>query len=109
MKRRAIAALLSGLACPGAGQIYNRQYIKGGILVAATLAMVAVLFFKVWGAMLDAVASVPPDELLSDVFGLAHRIVEGQGDFYGGLGWAFFAVWLYGVVDAYVMGGRENA
>ncbi|MBI5189429.1 MAG: hypothetical protein HZA22_01955 [Nitrospirae bacterium] len=106
MSRGFVAALLSGLACPGAGQIYNRQYVKGGILAAITLIIVGAVFYLTWTGMSEATSSMPPEEVLLDLFGIARRVLESNRETFLRLTAAFAVVWVYGMVDAYVCGGR---
>lgn len=108
MNRKVVAALLSGLVCPGAGQLYNGQRVKGGALMAAVLVILALLFHETWGALYDMLMSMPPEEALSDPFGLARRVIEHDKAFYDRATVALGAAWVYGMVDAYVCGGRRG-
>jgi TM2 domain-containing membrane protein YozV len=102
LNRKLAAVIRSGLVCPGAGQIYNRQRAKGGLLIAATLLMICVLAYKTWTAALDLVLSMPPEEAFNDIFGLAHRLVEMNKVFYDWTAAAFLVIWVYAVADAYI-------
>ena len=106
MNRKATAAALSGLVCPGAGQIYNKEYLKGGVLVAASLGLVAALLYELWDAMVKTVLSMPPEEVRGDVFGIAHRLVQENRATLSSILWALLAVWAYAVADAYIRGDR---
>jgi len=92
--------LLSALACPGAGQIYKRQFVKGGILVAASLIAVAAIVVKTWTALIKIAIGTPPEELMFDVFGMAHRVMEAESGFFYKAGMFLLVLWIYAVVDA---------
>jgi hypothetical protein len=67
------AAFFSGLVWPGAGQLLNRQIVKGLAFSLATLAIVAALLVRivqwVWDGMLDDPARLDPFR----AFTLAHE------------------------------------
>lgn len=107
MNRKITAALLSGLACPGAGQLYNRQYMKGAVLAAATIAMLSMLVYRTWNGMLDAALNLAPDEVFKDLFGLARRVLAADKRFYDTATAALSAVWAYGIIDAYINASKK--
>lgn len=96
MKKSIAAPLCSGLVIPGLGQILNRQFKKGLVL----LGLVFVLF--VAGAvklafLLKAMAKVP------DLGETSRQAVISPGDIFflaGALG-VFALLWVYAVVDAF--------
>lgn len=104
MKRRLTSALLSGLVCPGAGQLYNRQYVKGALIVTATLSLVGAAVYKTWDEMMRYASGVMPGELLGSVAPMAQKIAETNKPFYDKIAVIFLALWLYGVIDAYIKG-----
>ncbi len=68
--------MLSGLVCPGLGQIYNGQVAKGAAIVVGVLAGLGFLFYGIWRgfsayfAMMDVIAdptlvTTPPTPGLS--------------------------------------------
>lgn len=103
-----VAVLLSALACPGAGQLYYRRYVRGGLLVAASLALTTLLVYTVWTRMFDVMMSTPPDRVMGDIFGIAHRIAEQEDDRIGWVEKVFAALWVYGVADALVRPAGER-
>ena len=108
MNRKITAALLSGLACPGAGQFYNRHYIKGASLAAAVLVILSILVYRTWDGMLDAAMSLPPDETFKDLFGLARRVLAADRKFYDTAVTALVAVWFYSIIDAYMGASKKS-
>lgn len=111
-RSRLVAVLLSALACPGAGQIYKRQYARGSLLIFISLAVVAAVFVKTWTAMMDIALVTPPERLMVDALGVARGIMEKEKVFFTASGYSFLAVWLYGVIDAAFTrarpGGRDG-
>lgn len=97
-----VAVALSGLACPGAGQLYYRRYVRGAALVAASLGTVAAVFYQTLTAMQDIINTVPPDEVLSDVSGVAQMVMAQDSQFFTTVTYIFTALWVYGIIDAAV-------
>jgi diadenosine tetraphosphate (Ap4A) HIT family hydrolase len=52
------AVLLSALVCPGAGQLHDRQYLKGGLLVGLALAATGVFL---WTAVREIFGALPAE------------------------------------------------
>jgi hypothetical protein len=98
------AALLSALVCPGAGQWRNGQRLKGAALVVLSVGLVVLLAVRiVW----VSITAVPLDLDVTDLAGtwaLAHGIVLSHIGEFNGLVLAIAAVWVYGVVDAILVG-----
>lgn len=86
----AIAVLLS-MVCPGAGQIFNGQHVKGGILLGAWL-----LTIFGWGEALKLVLG----------FAGVHR-GEANGPL-AFLGLLSLLIWLYGLLDASSQAGKAR-
>lgn len=104
MKKAILAPLCSALVIPGLGQIINRHLIKGGcILFAVFILFVAGIFtlYHLMGAALKA-------ELINP--GLSPNIMDRlkAADF--SALWfllvAFALIWLYSVLDAYLIGRK---
>ena len=106
MNRRVTAALLSGLACPGAGQIYNGDKKKGAVLVALVVLVIAALVYRTWDSMLTLMVTISQEEAAKGASALARRIVESDRPFYDHVTDVFLVLWVYSVVDAYIGAGR---
>jgi diadenosine tetraphosphate (Ap4A) HIT family hydrolase len=95
------AALLSGLVCPGAGQIHNRDYLKGILLIGATLIAALWLLARLTTQVLRG---LPEDRATFDplsVFALVEDIQRQNAGFFLGCTLVLTALWVYGIVDAY--------
>lgn len=95
------AALLSGLVCPGAGQLQNRDWAKGLVLIGLTLAAFGWLG---WRTTMDVLRLLPPDPALFDpllAFRLAHEVQQRNAGSFTLLTLLLGALWLYAVVDAW--------
>ena len=106
MNRKVIAALLSGLACPGAGQIYNRQYLKGAMFVLAVLGLISASVYRVWDAMFEMAMAMPGDQLEGSLYPLARKVVEANGPFITRTATAVAVLWVLSVIDAYIKAGK---
>ncbi|HEX9861174.1 MAG TPA: hypothetical protein VGB23_08205 [Nitrospirota bacterium] len=104
-----VAVALSGLACPGAGQIYYRRYVRGTLLIAASLAIVVAVFIKTWASMRDIITYMPPDQALTGVHGVAELVVKSSAESLSLMTYVFAAIWLYGIIDAmFVPAGKAG-
>jgi diadenosine tetraphosphate (Ap4A) HIT family hydrolase len=102
------AALLSGLVCPGAGQIQNRDYLKGVLLIGVTLVTAGWLFARL---LKDILGTLPEDPSTFDplqVFALAEEIQRRNAGSFLACTLVLLALWLYGIVDAYIRGARPQ-
>lgn len=106
MSERLKAVLLSGLVCPGAGQVYLRRYAVGALLVIVTLFLLACVAYVTWMSALDVFLTTPPDEILGDLLGAAHRIMEKDRGFFDRAGMGLLVAWAYGILDAFIAGGK---
>ncbi len=102
MKRKYFAAMLSGLLLPGAGQIANKQRIKGVvIIVLCAVLFAAVLYFFVMGY----VSAFNDREMLYRT--VVDFMIEGLKRGGGGLLFSFLGligIWIYATVDALIFG-----
>ena len=109
MRHSITAPLLSGLILPGLGQIINRQFLKGLILIGLTTAIFLATFVKIILDLSVAMNQVMgPDlnvglEQTSEI--MAFLRAKDTGFLYV-LMITFAFVWIYAVVDAYLMGRK---
>ena len=105
MHRGFVAALMSALVWPGAGQLYNREIKKGILLIGLTLAVAV--------AVIIATASEVTRQLPADIGDLdadlvrtlpAQVLAARTGTLLVS-SLLLLATWVYGIVDAY-LGGR---
>ncbi len=107
-RSRLAAVLLSALACPGVGQIYKRHYVRGGLLVLASLALVSAFLVKAWAAAMEIMISTPPEQILANLMGTADAVIEKEAGFFTWSGYLLFAVWVYGILDAALTKARPG-
>jgi tetratricopeptide (TPR) repeat protein len=93
-KRNATLAILLSVLCPGGGQLFNGEHVKGGILLAVGLVALA------FGA---------PD-LLKMFLGLIGPLPRGQSidGMRAALGILAGLIWLYSILDAAAQAGKGN-
>src|ERR1041385_1934716 len=105
LSRRPIwAAFLSAFVAPGVGQIYNRDYKRGVLLLILSVGSFY-WFSMILTEQLSTVLSGPPDTWMNDA-------VKFRGALLGvvqknpGMFLLFYALiiltWLFGVIDAYL-------
>jgi hypothetical protein len=101
-----IPVLLSLLLGPGVGQLYNREFRKGSILIL--LSLVILLGSGIW--YVHALRPyIPPDLITADPQAMQEILRKASSQIgakdLGGI-WAsqgvLMLLWLYGVLDAYL-------
>lgn len=108
MKNLLIPVLLSALVLPGAGQMFNREKIKGGVLMVLFLALSVALCVLV---VLGVLPHIPRDgSTMSflEVQALGTRVMVEKGRSIEATWWAMITVWVYGILDAF-LGARARA
>lgn len=103
-----IAALLSALAWPGAGQFFNRDFKKG--LALTLLTMLLGLSLMV-GVGRDLLQSLPPDPSPFDpeqIRRVKEIVMQANPRLYGTYSLLLTLTWFFAVVDAW-LGARERA
>jgi tetratricopeptide (TPR) repeat protein len=92
-KRNVTLAILLSVLCAGAGQLFNRQYVKGAILLT-----VWVLSMFGWG------------EALKLLLGLSGPLPRGEtvNDTLAVMGLIGFAVYVYSLLDASSQAGKRS-
>lgn len=93
-KRNATVATLLSLLCPGVGQLFLGQHVKGGILLGAGL-------LSLWFGGADLF------KLLAVVSGASLPPGEGVNQFLAALGILGLLLWLYGLLDASAQAGKS--
>ncbi len=105
MHRGFVAALLSALVWPGAGQLYNREFKKGALLIGLTLLVAAVVIIA---TAAEVTRQLPADigDLDADVVRtLPAQVLAARTGTLLVSSLLLLAAWGYGILDAY-FGGR---
>jgi TM2 domain-containing membrane protein YozV len=107
MKQIILAVLLSGFVWPGAGQIYNREFQKGLVLIALTILFGFSLFL---GAGSEILKNLPADLSKFDILQarqLSEELLRKNSKFILTFNILMTTTWIYSVVDAY-WGAKER-
>ena len=105
MHRGMVAALLSCVVWPGAGQLYNREFKKGALLIGLTLAVAVVVIVATAS---ELTRQLPADMGALDadlVRTLPAQVLAARSGTLLASSLLLLAAWAYGIVDAY-LGGR---
>lgn len=94
----ALALFLSGLIWPGTGQLYNRDFKKGAAVILVALTLAGAMFRTLWSQL----AGLDPAQLD------AAQMAAAAGPALSIEGAALTLVWLYGIVDAYLVARRSG-
>jgi len=100
------AMVLSALIIPGAGQLYNREKVKGfifiGLFVLVLLGFIISITSSLMG-MIPLGVTPSPDEVKIYVT----RISEQRGDFLTAFWYLILAIWGFSILDAF-LGARDR-
>jgi TM2 domain-containing membrane protein YozV len=102
VKRHVVSTLLSGIVFPGAGQIYNGDYIKGALLIGLSLLFLFGFIFFFIGGFVLAIKNAEMG--YADFWDFVRTGIACGGR---GLAITFFALlllWLFAMIDAYFSG-----
>jgi hypothetical protein len=105
MKEYLFPLLLSALVVPGAGQIYNKEKVKG-ILLMVLFFLVILGFMITMSVSLSA--QISPDMAPSpeQIRSIVEDIIDDKSGFFSVFWYLTLAIWAYGILDAY-LGARD--
>ncbi len=102
-------AMLSALVAPGVGQIVNRDYAKGALLLAASLGSF-LWFSKVITEQISILLPGTPDQWIKDQPTLRAAILklgEQNASMFLTFQLLILVVWTFGVIDAYISAKKK--
>ncbi len=112
MNKAVKGAVLSGLVLPGLGQIVLKHYLRGAVLLLASLACLVLLVEQAVEQARDIMAKIDLSNGAIDPAALLKSVNQDGGDSSGSLvGMAsllLMILWLGGTVDAYLLGRKED-
>lgn len=107
-----IPVLLSFFLGPGIGQLYNKDYKKGVILILSSLAILIVAgvwYFRQLQPFLPAdLAANDPQAVQQLMTNAAGQISATQGKILAAFQALLVVIWIYGVVDAYRVADQKR-
>ncbi len=107
-----IPVLLCFLLGPGVGQLYNKDYRKGVLLIVASLAVLIVAgvwYYKTLQPFIPAdITSVDPQALQQLMMNAAGQISSKNGKVLAAFQALLSVLWIYGMVDAYRSAQRKR-
>ncbi len=102
------AALLSGLACPGMGQLYNKERAKGAGLIVAIAALLSWLMVRIFLLTYHTILPEGAEDVAA--LNLDPKLIAHLHNQAWAQNWWLLAVvmvvWVYATVDAYVMADK---
>jgi hypothetical protein len=109
MKNLFIPVLLSALVLPGAGQMFNREKIKGAVLMALFVALSVALVVVIVAVVLPILPDTGGAPMsMDEAKAFTTRVWAERGDGISAVWWGLMAVWVYGFLDAF-LGARARA
>jgi hypothetical protein len=107
MKQILIAVLLSGLLWPGTGQMYNREFAKGLVLILLTFLFGLSLLMGAGAEILQKLPADGPAWDTSQVQQILEQIRLKNAGLVTTFNLLMTVTWVYGVVDAY-LGAKDR-
>ena len=107
-----IPVLLSFFLGPGVGQLYNKEYKKGAIFIVASLVVLVVAgvwYYKTLQPYLpNDLTTVDPETMQQLVRNAAAQVSAHEGHVLVAFEGILMGLWLYGVVDAYLVAQKKR-
>ena len=107
-----IPVLLCFFLGPGVGQLYNKEYKKGAILIVLSFVILiaaGVWYFKALQPYLPGdLTAVDPQALQDILKNAAAQVSSKQGYILSASEALLMVLWLYGIVDAYLVAQRKK-
>jgi len=107
-----IPVLLCFFLGPGVGQLYNKEYKKGTLLMVGSLLVLVVAgvwYYKNLQPFLPAdLTSVNPEALQPLLTNAASQLTAQKGSILAAFEALLTVLWLYGIVDAYRVAQRKR-
>jgi arabinogalactan oligomer/maltooligosaccharide transport system permease protein len=107
MKRAIASAFLSTIVFPGIGQIYNKQPIKGIVLI---LLGILSLGFIIQAIIKSLLKTLPDPEKISLtpelISSLTEKVLNENQDLILYTFVIFGVIWIFGIIDAYRFGKK---
>jgi hypothetical protein len=101
MKEILVPVLLSAFLLPGAGQMYNKERLKGLVLMILTGDVTLAFSFGLTAVLAKELPPAPTVLSNLEVRALVTRIMVEHEGFVSSFGWLMTGIWVYGVLDAY--------
>ncbi len=110
LKTSTKAALLSGLVCPGAGQLYLRRYAVAAVLIVVTAGSLLALLMPAIATANAIAERIVSGELTigPDLLGEVTIASAEAGASSGPATLALLAAWLVGIVHAWSVGRQRD-
>jgi hypothetical protein len=112
MKRSTKAALFSGLIFPGLGHMILKQYLRGSILMLATLIALAVIVKVATDQALAVIDSMASGEIPVDTGAMSELVSDSVSSTDSSMVnfslIVILACWLIGIFDSYRLGNIQD-
>lgn len=109
MKQVIVAVLLSTFLGPGSGQLYNKNYKKGFLLIGVAFAGLLGLFAAFIFFVKQEVLKNPDFVLIpGSELALVQKILTDHKGVVSVFKWSLIALWCYSIVDAFLSAGGKK-
>ena len=112
MSKAIKGAVLSGLVLPGLGQLVLKHYLRGGVLLLASLACLVLLVEQATEQATAIIGKIDLNNGAIDPVALLNTVNQAGDDSAGSLvgiaSLILMVLWLGGTIDAYLLGRKED-
>ncbi len=112
-KKNTMPIILSVFVFPGAGQLYNKKYLKGFVIIFGAIAITIYLLVMVVLTVMGTISATDvlpadPVQMYSYIDALKAKIIEDITGYVIKFALIFIPLWIYGIVDAWLLYRRES-
>lgn len=108
MKQIIIATLLSGLIWPGAGQLYNKDFRKGFVMIGLTILLVLSFMISVAPRLEDKMGEKSQKIDMAAARKISEEVMLDSPGTFRTFNMLMTAVWIFAIVDAYLGAKNRN-
>ena len=107
MKKTIMSPLCSAFVVPGLGQVINNQIRKGVVIFLAVFCILITAVVKIFFVIKTLLKELPVNELYPEM--ILSRFKAQDHTFLWFLAFIFMCLWLYSVIDAFIVGRRIDS
>jgi len=103
MKRIIIAVILSGVVWPGTGQLYNRDFKKGAVLIALTALLIISFILSISKQIKQRIPEQSAIVDMKSAREISEAVMKDSPTPFRTFNFLMTAVWLFSIIDAFLV------
>lgn len=102
MKRTILPTLLSAFVWPGAGQLYNREFKKGWLLIGVSFLVMLSFSINLTSRLKEMLPADPAEMDMAQVRAALQQMMANPSPYFRYFNVFMSVLWAYAVVDAFM-------